>query len=176
VDKKTFVKEYFAIDVETSGMSVAGGDRVIECAAVKICAGEIVSEFSTLINAPCAIHFGAERVHGINREMLYDKPDPDDAWPLFLRFIGKAPLIAHNASFDMRFIRHELALLGKELTNKSICTLRLARKRYPQLANHRLESVARHLFGKIPADCNLHRALGDARLVARIWMAMEGRR
>lgn len=166
----------FAIDVETSGLSQYGSDRVIEYAAVKIYNGEIVSEFSTLIYAPCPIHHEAKRVHGITREMLHDKPKPDDAWLLFLEVVGKAPLIAHNAKFDMGFIRHELARMGKRLSNKSICTLRLARKRYPRLTSHKLESVARHVLGEIPADCRLHSALGDARLVARIWMAMEGKR
>jgi len=166
---------YFAIDVETSGLRPVGGDRVIECAAVKIFQGKIVSEFNTLINVPGRIHPDAQRVHGISRDMLYNQPAPEEAWANFLRFVGKAPLIAHNARFDMNFIRHELSRLGKRLTNKSICTLRLARRRYLRLPNHRLETVARHVLGTIPKDCRLHRALDDTRLVAKLWLAMEGK-
>lgn len=129
-----------------------------------------------MINAPRIINPGTIRVHGITQEMLYDKPVPCDAWPLFLKFIGKAPLIAHNARFNIGFIRKERARLGKRLPNKSICTLRLARRRYQRLPNHRLETVAQHILGTTPADCRLHRALGDAQLVAQMWLAMEGKR
>lgn len=167
---------YCAIDVETSGFSPVRGDRVIECAAVKINNGEIVSEFSTLINVPCPIHPGAKQVHGITRKMLIEQPYPQEAWMRFLDFIGNAPLIAHNAKFDMGFIRMELRKLKLKISNRCICTLQLARKHFHQIPNHRLESVARHILGKIPADCFLHRALGDARLVARVWMAMERKR
>ncbi len=168
-----YPSKIIVIDMETSGLSPAGGDRVIECAAVKIQHDRIVSELSTLINAPCKIHREAVKVHEITSEMLKGQPDPNQAWASFLNFIGDAPLIAHNAKFDIGFIRMELSLLGKRLTNKSICTLLLARKRFPHLDNYRLETVARYLLGDIPIDCQLHRALGDARLVAYIWMAME---
>ena len=96
-----------------------------------------------------------------------------DVWASFLEFTGNSPLIAHNAAFDIGFIRHELAILGLPLTNRSICTLKLARRRFPRLVSHRLEAVARHVLGGIPDDCRLHRALGDARLAGRIWVAMN---
>jgi DNA polymerase-3 subunit epsilon len=104
--------------------------------------------------------------------MLRGKPSPAEAWPWFVDFVGNSPLVAHNSPFDSGFIRHELALLGMRLRNPWHCTVRLARKHLPQLPNHRLETVARHLLGDIPADCRLHRALGDARLAARVWIEM----
>ena len=165
-----------AIDVETSGLSPNRGDRVIECAAVMIEHGEIVSEFSTLINAPCKIRSSARRIHGITSSMLKDQPLPLEAWGRFLDFVGSAALVAHNIRFDANFIRHELARLGKSLPNSNICTMIMARRLYPFLLNHRLETVARHVLGAIPPDCQLHRASGDARLVARMWLAMEGSR
>lgn len=165
--------QHIAIDVETSGLAVVSGGRVIEIGAVAIEEGRIVAELSTLIETGTAISYGAYRVHGISREMLRGQPSPAEVWPTFLEFIGSAPLIAHNAPFDLGFIRHELALQGLTLPNQSICTVRLARRCCPQLPNHRLATVARHLLGEIPADCLLHRALDDARLAARIWMAME---
>lgn len=116
---------------------IASGGRVIEIGAVAIEDGRIVDELSTLIRTNAPISYGAFRVHGISPEMLRGKPTPMEVWPTFLEFIGNAPLIAHNAPFDMSFVRHELALLGD-----------------------------------IPADCRLHRALDDARLAARVWMAM----
>lgn len=165
---------YAAIDVETSGLNPSNGDRVLECAAVKVFHGKIVTEFSQLVKVPCLIPTRVTKIHGITAGMLIDELPPEKVWPDFLKFIGDSPLIAHNAPFDIRFIRHELALLDKSFTNRSICTLQLAKQHFPQLPNHRLESVARHVLGTIPADCQLHRALGDARLVAKIWMEMEG--
>lgn len=167
------MSRHVAIDVETTGLGVASGGRVIEIGAVAIENGRIVAELSTLIQTGTPISYGAFRVHGISREMLQGEPPPAEVWPAFQEFIGAAPLIAHNAPFDIGFVRHELALLGLGLPNPSICTVRLARRGCPQLPNHRLETVARHLLGEIPGDCRLHRALDDARLAARIWMALS---
>ena len=161
------------VDVETTGLSPGRGGRVIEIGAVAVENGEIAAEFSTLINANSPIAPGAYRVHGISRAMLRGKPAPDDVWPSFLRFIADSPLIAHNSPFDSSFIRHELALLGQHLPNPWHCTVRLARRRLPFLSNHRLETVARHLIPDLPADLRLHRALDDARLTAKVWLALQ---
>lgn len=162
------------VDVETSGLSVANGGRVIEIGAVAVEAGAIVAEFGTLIDVECAIHYGAQRVHGISRTMLRGKPAPDEVWPTLRDFVGTAPLVAHNSPFDSGFVRFELSLLGIPLANPWHCTVRLARRTLPQLTNHKLETVARHLLGDIPVDCRLHRALDDARLTARVWLALQG--
>lgn len=166
------MSRHIAIDVETTGLAVAAGGRVIEIGAVAIEGGRIVAELSTLIRTATPISYGAFSIHGISKEMLHGKPSPAEVWPTFLEFVGCAPLIAHNAPFDIGFIRHELALLGLVMPNPSICTVRLARRRCPQLPNHRLETVARHLLGDIPVDCRLHRALDDARLAAQIWIKL----
>ncbi len=167
-------EKYVALDVETSDLSPARGGRVIEIAAVVVEEQLILDEYSTLINVDCFIHPGAKKVHGISRHILADYPTPEEVWPQFLDCIGSSPLIAHNARFDIGFLRHELALLGLHLANRSHCTLTLARKHCAHLPNHRLSTVARHLLGRIPADCRLHRALGDARLAARVWIALQG--
>lgn len=156
-------------DVETSGLSPVNGARVIEIGAVVVCAGQVEAEFSTLIGVDCDIHWAAQQVHGISRAMLRGQPSPAEVWPAFLALIGDAFLIAHNAPFDHRFLRHELGLLGLTLDNRVLCSLAASRRKYPQLSSHRLEVVARHVLGDIPADCRLHRALGDARLLARVW-------
>jgi len=168
------VLRHVAIDVETSGLSPYRGGRVIEVAAVEVLNGKTGAEFSSLVNVPCRIHHAARRVHGISGRALMNAPTPDTVWPNFLDFVGRSTLIAHNAVFDLSFIRHEFSLLGLFLTNRNICTLRLSRRLLPELSNHSLESVAGHLLGEIPEDCRLHRALGDARLAARIWLAMNG--
>lgn len=164
---------HVVVDVETSGLSPQRGARVIEVGAVALARGEVVDEFSSLIRVGCTIHPAAGSVHGITAAMLRGAPGPEKVWRDFLAFVGRSVLIAHNAPFDLRFIRHELALLGLPLANRSHCTLRLSRSRFPHLLSHRLEALARHLLGGVPDECRLHRALGDARLTARVWLAMN---
>ena len=160
------------VDVETTGLSVQRGGRVIEIGAVVIEAGRIVAELGTLIDTGAEISYGAFRVHGISGEMLSGQPEPEEVWSSFREFVGDAELIAHNAPFDSAFVRHELALLGHGLTNQWHCTVRLARKRLPQLYNHKLDTVYRHLCGEFPHSLQRHRALDDARLTARIWIEL----
>ncbi len=162
------------IDVETTGMSVIRGGRVIEVGAVAVVDNSIVDELDSLIDTGAAISFGAYQVHGISGEMLRGKPQPDDVWNSFLEFVGDAPLVAHNASFDSYFVRNEVSLLGKEISNNWDCTVRLSRRLLPQLPNHKLDTVYRHLFGALPISAQRHRALDDARLAARIWMELRG--
>lgn len=165
---------HVVIDTETTGFGVQRGGRVIEVGAVVVENGVVSEEFSSLINSGAAISYGAFRVHGISAEMLLGKPAPDDVWHEFRQFIGDGELIAHNAPFDSAFVRHELALIGFELQNPWHCTVRLARKRLPELDNHKLDTVYRHLFGEIPTSMQRHRALDDARMTARIWGELNG--
>lgn len=160
------------VDVETSGISIMRGGRVIEIGAVALENGHVVAELGTLIDAGVPISQGAFRVHGISEEMLVGKPVPQDVWPWFRQFVGAAPLVAHNAPFDSAFVRQELSLLGFGLSNRWHCTVRLARIKLPQLPDHRLDTVYRHLFGEMPVGAKRHRALDDARMAARVWVAL----
>lgn len=163
---------YIVVDVETTGMSPGRGDRVIEIGAVAVEEGRLAAGFSSLIRTGHPIHRDAQKVHGISDTMLRDAPGPGDVWPEFARFIGSSALVAHNARFDLLFLRHELSRLGLGLPNSHHCTLSLSRRCLPYLPNHRLETVARHLLGDIPHDCRLHRALDDARLAALVWLEL----
>ena len=87
----------------------------------------------------------------------------------FLAFIGVSTLIAHNAPFDISYIRNELMLLGLLLSNSYQCTLEISRYEFPELKSHKLENVARHLLKEMPKGIKLHRAFGDALLTAMIW-------
>ncbi len=162
-------------DVETSGLSPRSGHRIIEIGAVVLEGKIIVGEFHTMIDSGCAIDPRAEAVHGITSEMLRGNSTPDEAFPLFQEFIGNSQLIAHNARFDIGFLRTEFERLGFRLSNTVHCTLSLSRRLYPRLFNHRLETVYRHLCGEINETTQRHRALDDARLTAEVWLAMEGR-
>jgi len=104
--------------------------------------------------------------------MLEGQPGPEGVYPASRDFIGGSTLVAHNASFDIAFLAHEMGRLGMSLPNRYACTLRRARMRLPGLSNHRLETVCRHLFGGLPEGGRRHRALEDARLTARMWLAL----
>lgn len=162
-----------AIDLETTGLNVASGDRVIEIGAVGIEDGMVLSEFEQLIRTSRRISRTVSRVHGIDNKKLQGQPLPHEVFPRFLDFVGNHVLITHNAAFDLRFLRQEFARLGIRLSNRFICTLKLAQSRLPGLPNYRLETVARYLLGDLPSDLQLHRALNDARLTARIWLELE---
>jgi DNA polymerase-3 subunit epsilon len=106
--------------------------------------------------------------------MLAGQPLPEEIYPELYDFINGSTLVAHNARFDLAFLRYELGRLGMGFTNRHICTLELARRRLPHLTDHRLETIDRHLLGPLPVETRLHLALDDARLAARVWLAMEG--
>jgi DNA polymerase III subunit epsilon len=161
--------------VETTGLSVQRGGRVIEVGAVEVVGNTIVAELDTLIDTGAAISYGAYCVHGITQDMLRGKPQPEDVWKSFLEFVGGALLVAHNAPFDSSFVRNEVSLAGKTMSNSWHCTVRLARRNLPHLANHKLDTVYRYLFGSLPASVQRHRALDDARLAARIWMELRNK-
>ena len=164
---------HVVVDVETTGLSATAGDRVIEIGAVTIQDHEIVSEFATLIDAGVFIPWGAQRIHGISDEMLIGRPTPEQVIPLFNEFIRESILVAHNAQFDLRFLRSEFARLRMKLPHRHICTLEMSRSRFPHLRDHKLETVYRHLFGDTAGSSRRHRALDDARMTARIWLKME---
>lgn len=166
---------YVIVDVETTGLLPARGDRVIEIGAVAVEGGVIIAEFNSLINVGRSVPIQAQRVHGINNAMLTGQPSPKDVFPRFYEFVSGAVIIGHNARFDIDFLRHELGRLGLGLNNHLICTLELSRRLLPHLPDHRLETVARHLLGSLPEGMKLHRALDDARLTAQVWLAMEER-
>ena len=161
-----------AIDVESTGFLPARGDRVIEIGAVIVEHRQLSGEFYCLINIGQRIPRSAVRVHGITEDMLIGNPGPEEVYPRFKDFIGGSTLLAHNAQFDIRFLRYEFARLGLGLDNRYLCSLEMCRKRYPRLPDHRLETVCRHLFGLQVEEVRMHRALDDARMVARIWLEM----
>jgi len=154
---------FIAVDVETTGLSTSRGDRIIEIGAVVLEGDRIGEEFHALISVKERIHPAVQQVHGITYEMLRGKPIADEVMLEFRKFIADSTLVAHNARFDMGFISDEFLRLGMGLTNPYHCTLELSRSLYPKLRNHKLETVYRHLCGRIPGEAKRHRALDDAR-------------
>ncbi len=180
-----------AFDVETTGLSPGNGHRVIEVGAIIMEGGKSVDEFSSLIKTPRNIPTIASQIHGITDEMLVGQPPPELVFPELKSFIGNRTLVAHNAPFDLSFLRYEFGRLGMSLPNPHLCTLEISRAHFPGLKNHKLETVYRHLMGlsrtysgspkgseRVPGTNRkqTHRALDDARMVAAIWLDMGNRR
>jgi DNA polymerase-3 subunit epsilon len=165
------IKRNVVFDVETTGLSLEHGDRVIEIGAVALDGTEIIDEFHSLISVYRPIDPDAGCVHGITAEMLCDQPRAEQIMPQFHSFIGNSLLVAHSAEFDMRFIGGEFARLKLRLRNAYCCTLALGRKLLPGLPRHDLETLYRELYGRAPD--RLHRALDDARTTAEIWIKLS---
>ena len=165
--------QWVVVDVETTGLS-PGQDRIIEIGAVAGRGATMIDEFHSLIDADHPIHPQAHRVHGISEEMLCGQPRPEEVWPEFHRFLEHSSVVAHNAPFDLGFLRHEFGRIGLGMSNPNFCTLRLARQKLPRLPNHRLETVFRHLGGVIDKSVRRHRALDDARMAAFVWRVLNG--
>jgi DNA polymerase III subunit epsilon len=136
------------LDVETTGLWPRRGDRIIEIGAIAIENRIMMEEFNTLIDTTRSISREAQQVHGITREMLEGKPKSEVVMPEFQEFIRDSILVAHNAKFDMGFIRHEFQRQKLSFNHYYICTLEMSQARCPHLPNHKLSTVYRHLIEK----------------------------
>lgn len=164
---------YVIFDTETTGLHPELGDRMIEIAAVRVMNGKIRDEvFHSLINPGRQVSFDALKVHGITQEMLDQAPGAAVVIPQFLIFLGSDVLVAHNAPFDMGFLKKELELLGIPLEKlpSSICTLKQVQKELPDLPHHNLDAIAQ-FFG-IPVG-QRHRALDDAKILAEVFIKIH---
>jgi DNA polymerase III epsilon subunit family exonuclease len=164
--------EFVVFDVETTG-SKRPPCRVVEIGLCRVRAGRIVAELETLVN-PCApIPPFISSLTGITDEMVGTAPPFGEVAGRLLDFIGSAVLVAHNAAFDVSFLNHEIARLypGRRLFNPHLCTVSLARRVVPGLANHRLHTVAEHF--SVPL-LRRHRACDDARATAEVFIRLLG--
>jgi DNA polymerase-3 subunit epsilon len=163
--------EFVVLDLETTGGSPAN-DRITEVGAVKIRGGEVLGTFQTLVNPGVSIPPLISALTGITDPMVADEEPIEVVLPCLLEFIGRAVLVAHNASFDRRFVQANLERHGyQRLANRVVCTARLARKLLPrdEVPNVRLATLAACL-GSTVAPC--HRALTDARATVDVFHAL----
>ena len=158
------------IDFETSGLSPGLGDRAIEVGAVLIDLGEITRRFQSLMNPGVRINSFIEAYTGIDNEMLLAAPSSRDVMREFAEFLGTHNLVAHNASFDRRFLEAEFRRIGRAYAGTFACSMLLARRVYPDAPNHRLGSLM--VYDNIPHEGTFHRALADAEMTASLWMKM----
>lgn len=158
-------REFAVVDVETTGLAPAFGDRVCEIAVVHASGNEERSTFATLINPGRPISPGAAAVNGITLAMLADAPAFQDVAPEIVRHIANRVFVAHNAPFDLGFLAAEFQRLGLPLPFTHVVdTLALAR-RYYTFSSNSLGAIAEHLH--IPYQ-RRHRALDDARVTWQV--------
>ncbi len=162
--------DYVVVDVETTDARTPPG-RITEIGAYRVSGGRIVGEFQTLVNPETPIPSFIVRLTGITDEMVRDAPRFADIASAWLEFADLSVLVAHNSSFDVRFINHELARVypGRRMCNAHLCTVKLTRQLMPDLVNHRLHTVAEHFAVVIK---NRHRAAGDALATAEIFIRL----
>jgi DNA polymerase III subunit epsilon len=165
------------LDTETTGLSPLKGDRLVEIGAVELI-NHIPSgkTFHKYINPERDMPAEAEAVHGLSAAFLKDKPLFKTIAAEFLEFIGNAPLIIHNASFDMGFINFELATIKREAipATQVIDTLQLARRAHPMGPNS-LDALCRR-YGIDNSKRTKHGALLDAELLADVYLELIGGR
>ena len=163
---------YIIFDLETTGLSAAT-ERIIEIGAVKVENGEILESFDLFVDPEKAITPEITRLTSITNEMVAGAPKEADALEQFFRFCdGCDILVAHNADFDMGFLRAAIRRCGREEDPVQIDTLVMARAMYPELKKHKLDTIAERLG---VTQKHHHRADDDARVLAEIFLKMVQR-
>ncbi|MGD9018928.1 MAG: 3'-5' exonuclease [Desulfuromonadales bacterium] len=158
------------LDFETSGISPDHGDRAIEIGAVMLRQGEVVDRFQSLMNPGVRVNSFIESYTGITNQMVQSAPRADKVMRDFARFIGDRPLVAHNASFDRRFLDAEFRRIGARRSQEFGCSMLTARRIYPEAPNHKLETLVR--YKGLHTAGIFHRALADAEMTALLWVKM----
>lgn len=158
------------LDFETTGLSPDMGDRAIEIGAVRLEKGEVVERFQALMNPGQRVSSFIENYTGITNKMLSKAAPCDEVMDEFAHFMGNSNLVAHNASFDKRFLDAELRRISRPYSGTFACSLLVARRLYQHAPSHKLGSLI--AYKKIPSQGGFHRALFDSEMTSKLWMAM----
>ena len=158
------------IDFETTGLSPESGDRIIEVGIAVLHQGRIVDRYQSFVNPQVRIPHEVVALTGIDDAMVRPAPTADQVMHEVMEFVGKLPLVAHNASFDQRFMDCELKRIRRQRPNEFICSLRVARRVYPTAPNHKLATLA--ALNKINTEGH-HRALADAVMTSKLLAVMR---
>ena len=161
---------FIVFDLETTGLNPAS-EEITEIAAVRVVEGEIRDSFQTYVNPHKPIPAEITELTGISDETVADAPDLDKAVPEFLAWAGEGqyPLVAHNAGFDMGFLRTACQRLGIEREFTSIDTLEMSRLMLPHMHKFKLNILAKELQ---VGPFEHHRASEDAAVLGRIYVKL----
>ena len=166
---QNFDDTYVVFDLETTGLSPVN-DRIIEIGAVKMCGGKVTDRFSTFVNPQIPIPFNIESLTGISDSMVENAGTIEEILPEFLEFCKGAVMVAHNAGFDVGFIKEKTdSILCRKFECTVVDTVALSRALLPSLGKFTLDHVAKAL-GVPPF--NHHRAVDDAEACADIFAAL----
>jgi DNA polymerase-3 subunit epsilon len=161
---------FVVVDVETTGTSPNHGDRVTEIAAVRVCEGTATVVFDSLINPERSIPPEIVAITNITWEMVKDAPVFSEVCDQLLGVLEGHVFVAHNASFDWRFVSAEVERATRRpIQGRTLCTVRLARRLLPQLRRRNLDSVTSYYGIDIGAR---HRAGGDALATAHVLLRL----
>ena len=158
------------LDFETTGLSPNTGDRAIEIGAVRLSNGIVIDSFQELMNPGFRISSFIEEYTGITNNMLSTAAPCDEVMQRFSDYIGDDNLVAHNASFDKRFLDAEFARISRNYRGKFACSLLVARRMYPLAPNHKLATLIR--YKNIQSTGGFHRALYDSEMTAKLWLSI----
>ena len=154
------------IDFETTGLSPAHGARATEVAIVLLQDGQVVDRFDSLMQTGAWIPAFITQLTGITNAMVASAPEAASVMQDAARFVGDAPMVAHNAAFDRKFWQAELARADLPAPQPFACTVLLSRRLHPQAPNHRLGGLMD--FHGLPRAGTAHRALADAEMAAAL--------
>jgi DNA polymerase-3 subunit epsilon len=158
------------LDFETTGLSPAQGDRAIEIGAVKIENGIITDSFQALMNPGVRISGFIESYTGISNKMLKSALPCEEVMSEFHGFLGGMNLVAHNASFDSKFLDAEFKRINRTTRGEFACSMLIARRIYQSAPNHKLGTLVK--YNNLPNDGTFHRALADSQMTAHLWLGM----
>ncbi len=162
---------YTVFDMETTGLDISGGDRIVSIGAVRIVNTKLLKaeQFNQLVNPRRAIPSTSTKFHGITDDMVVDQPIIEDVLPLFYQFVDETVLVAHNAAFDMRLLQINEPYTGLKFVNPVLDTLLLSAIVHPSQGDHDLEHIAKRLGVRVQ---DRHTAMGDALTTATIFLKL----
>lgn len=167
-NKQSRADTVIVLDFETTGLSPDRGDRAIEIGAVRIEQGRITDRFQSLMNPGKRIDTFIENYTGITNEMLKEAAPCKEVMKEFADFIEDFDLVAHNASFDSRFLLSELRRIRRATSGEFACSMLLSRRLYQDAPDYKLGTLVE--YHHIPNDGTFHRALADADMTVHLWL------
>jgi len=159
---------YCVLDLETTGLSFRT-EKITEVGIMKIKNGEVIDSFETFVNPEKPIPYEVVEVTKITDDMVKDAPTIKEVFPKIIEFIGDAVLVAHNADFDIGFLKHNASILGYKFDYTYIDTLRLAKDLFPEYKKYKLGIIAENLGIKVEVA---HRALDDVNTTVQVFNVM----
>lgn len=165
-----FADDLVVLDFETTGLSPDNGDRAIEIGAVRLRKGQPVETFQALMNPGRRVNSFIEQYTGITNTMLADAAPNAEVMESFWQFLGDDNLLAHNASFDKKFLDSEFSLINRDYRGQFACSLLTSRRVFSEAPNHRLGTLVS--YKNLNESGDFHRALFDAQMTAKLWVSL----